>query len=122
MGVLTMDTRRLRGEIDASHQMRQTLMHDLTRGTADLKRGVNAMLRTFHTSHLQMARRTHADCTAFLVGVDRAVNRIRGAVASLRREFVSDLQGARRAWRGGEAARKGRCASRHGASRRGRRA
>lgn len=121
MGVLTIDMRRLRGEIDAAHGMREALMQHLARGTMELKRGVGAMLTGFHASHLQTARRTHADCTAFLGGVDRAVNRVRGAVASLRKEFASDLQGARHAWRGGSATRRTRSASRHGAGGRGKR-
>jgi len=68
-----------------------------------------------------MAKRTRADCATFLAGVDRAVNRIRGTVVNLRKGFVSDLQGARHAWRGGSAARRTRSTSRHGTGGRGRR-
>jgi hypothetical protein len=115
MGVLTIDMRRLRGEIDAAHGMRESLMHDLARSTRELKRGVNAMLTASHASHLQTARRTHADCSAFVAGVEKAVNHIRGTVAGLRKEFASDIQGARRAWDGGGAPRKAKAAAKHGA-------
>jgi len=121
VGVLTIDMRRLRGEIDAAHGMRESLMQNLARSTMELKRGVGTMLTGFHASHLQMARRTHADCTAFLGGVDRAVNRVRGTVASMRKEFASDLQGARRAWHSGGAARKARFTARRGTGGRGKR-
>ena len=100
MGVLTIDMRRLRGEIDAAHGERESMMHDLARGTRELKRGVNAMLTASHASHLQMARRTHADCLAFVAGVEKAVNHIRGTVAGLRKEFAADIAGAHQAWRG----------------------
>ncbi len=122
MGVLTIDMRRLRGEIDAAHGMRESLMQDLVQGTTQLKQGVTVMLKGFHASNLQMARRTHADCSTFLAGVDKAVNHIRTAVASLKKDFASDRQGARRAWRGGDGARKGKSATRHGAGGRGKRA
>jgi hypothetical protein len=121
MGDLTIDMRRLRGEIDAAHGMREALMQNLARGTMELKRGVGAMLTAFHASHLQMAKRTHADCSAFVAGVEKAVNHIRGTVAGLRKEFASDIQGARRAWDGGGAPRKARSATRHGAGGRGKR-
>jgi hypothetical protein len=121
MGVLTIDMRRLRGEIDAAHGMRETLMQNLARSTRELKRGVNAMLTASHASHLQTARRTHADCSAFVAGVEKAVNHIRSTVASLKKDFASDLQGARRAWRGGDVARRGKAATRHGAGGRGKR-
>jgi len=121
MGVLTVDMQRLRGAIDAAHGMRESLMQDLARGTRELKRGVGTMLTAFHASHLQMAKRTRADCATFLAGVDRAVNRIRGTVVNLRKGFASDLRGARHAWRGGSATRRTRSASRHGAGGRGKR-
>ena len=121
MGVLTIDMRRLRGQIDAAHGMRESLMQDLARGTRELKRGVGTMLTAFNASHLQMAKRTRADCATFLAGVDRAVNRIRGTVVNLRKEFASDLQGARHAWRGSNTTRRTRSASRHGTGGRGKR-
>jgi len=121
VGVLTNDMRRLRGQIDAAHEMRESLMQDLVRGTMQLKQGVTAMLKGFHASNLQMARRTHADCSTFLASVDGAVNHIRTTVASLKKDFTSDRQGARRVWRGGGAARKARFTARRGAGGRGKR-
>ena len=121
MGVLTSDMTRLRGEIDASHATREALTQNLARGMKDLKRGVNAMMTAFRASHLQMAKRTRADCLTFLDGVSGTVDHIRGTVASLRKEFASDLHGARRAWRGGDGARRARPAAKRGAGGRGKR-
>ena len=115
MGVLTSDMRRLRGQIDAAHGERESLMHNLARGTSQLKRDVGTMLTGFQAANLQMARRTHNECASFLAGVDKAVNHIRFTVAGLRKEFASDIQGARRAWDGGGAPRKAKTAARHGA-------
>lgn len=121
MGGLTSDMRRLRGQIDAAHGLRVSLMHDLVRGTMGLKREVGAMLGGFRASNLQTARRTHSECAMFLAGVDKAVNHIRDTVAGLKKDFASDRQGARRAWRGGDGARKARPAARQGAGGKGKR-
>lgn len=121
MGVLTIDMRRLRGEIGVAHGMREAFMQDLARGTRELERGVSTMLTAFHASHLQMVKRTQADRSTFLAGVERAVDRIRGTVVNLRKEFASDLQGARHAWRGSSATRRTRSVSRHGTGGRGKR-
>ena len=103
MGVLTSDMRRLRGQINAAHGERESLMHHLARGTSQLKHDVGVMLTGFQAANLQMARRTHSDCASFLAGVDKAVNHIRTTVAGLTKDFASDRQGARRAWRGSDA-------------------
>jgi uncharacterized protein YukE len=121
MGVLTIDMQRLRGQIDAAHGLREALMQDLARGTRELKRDVDAMLTGFHASNLQMAKRTHHDCATFLAGVDNAVNHIRTTVASLKKDFASDIRGARRAWRGSGADRRAKPAARHGAGSKGKR-
>ena len=119
MGALTSDMRRLRGQIDAAHDLRESLMQDLARGTTALKHDVGAMLTGFRTSNLRMAKKTHSDCASFLAGVDSAVNLIRTTVASLKRDFTSDLQGARHAWRGSRNSR--RSSTKHGAGGKGKR-
>jgi hypothetical protein len=117
MGVLTEDMRRLRGQIDAAHGLRETLLRDLSRGTKELKRGVSAMLKAFGHSHQQRTRRQRADGAAFLAGVDKAVNRLRLSVAGLRHDFATDLQGAHEAWcsraKGAERRKTGTRAKRH---------
>jgi hypothetical protein len=115
MGALTSDMRRLRGQIDAAHGLRESLMQDLARGTTALKHDVSVMLTGFRTSNLRVARKTHSDRASFLAGVDSAVNLIRATVVSLKKDFASDLQGARHAWRGSTSSRRSKPATKHGA-------
>ncbi len=86
MGHLTEEMTRLCHEIVALRGARQGFVKDLTQH-------VVAMKANFHRSRADMARKTRAERRAFM-------SHLKKSVAGLRHEFVTDLQGARRAWMG----------------------
>jgi hypothetical protein len=100
MGVLTSNMTRLHGEVVASKHAREAMMKDLARGTVDLKKAVTGMLGAFRTQHTRMARTSRSECARFLKGVETTVGGIKKTVAGLRKEFATDLAGARSAWLG----------------------
>jgi hypothetical protein len=91
MGSLTGDMTRLCDEISALRNERGDLMKDLAKGARDLHHIVSEMQAGFRQSHEEMARETKAERVALLSG-------LKGMVLGMRREFVADLAGARRAW------------------------
>jgi len=119
MGVLTTGMARLHGEIVASQHAREMIMKDLARGTKDLRKAVTGMLGVFHNTHARMARTSKADCARFIKGVETTVHGLKTTVAGLRKEFSTDLAGARRAWQGKAGAVK--AARRNGRARKTRR-
>jgi len=94
MGRLTEDMTRLRDEIGALHNARETF-------TKDLEEGVSALRAGFRDAHAEVAETTKAGLQAFVSG-------LRESVAGLRQEFASANAGAHRAWFGGS---QGECRS-----------
>ena len=106
MGGLTNDMARLRDEVLTLRGAREAMIQDLARGARTLRKAVSGMLGAFRSSHRKMAKQTQADCSVFLAGVETTVDGLKRTVAGLRKEFASDLRGARRAWGGSVAARR----------------
>ena len=93
MGNMTNDMTRLRGEVDGLRAARVALMHDLAQGAKNLGVEVAAMRADFTGAHAAMAKKARKGREAFVSGTRKRVNR-------MRREFSSDLAGARSGWRG----------------------
>ena len=100
MGNMTNDMTRLRGEVDGLRVAMAALMHDLAQGAKNLASEVSAMRADFAgareamvKAHAAMAKKTRKGREAFVSGMRKRVNR-------MRREFSSDLAGARSAWCG----------------------
>ena len=93
MGNLTDDMTRLRGEVDVLRAARVALMEELAQGAKNLANEVSAMRAGFTGAHTAMAKKEKKSRLAFVSGVKKRVGR-------MRREYASDLAGARRAWCG----------------------
>ena len=93
MGNLTNDMTRLRGEVDGLKAARVALMQELAQGTKNRTSEVSAMLSDFAGAHASMAKKEKKMRLAFVSGVKKRVGR-------LRKEVISDIAGARRAWCG----------------------
>ena len=93
MGNLTDDMTRLRGEVDGLRAARVVLMQDLAQSAKNLANEVSAMRADFAGAHAAMAKKEKKIRLVFVSGVKKRVGR-------MRREYASDLAGARRAWCG----------------------
>jgi len=93
MGRLTDDMTRLVAEIQIGHGERERLVRDLKRGVQGHRREVARMMAGSRAAHLEMARRQRQMLRGF-------VSDLAGAVGGLRRGLATDLDGARKAWRG----------------------
>ena len=119
MGPLTNDMTRLRDDIDALHNNRETFINDLKHNVAEmqsnfrndraemarkligdlgtfvsgLKADVSGMKQGFRNDHAEMARKLRNDLGTFASDLNKTVS-------SLRQEFASDIAGAHQAWFG----------------------
>ena len=93
MGNLTNDMTRLRGEVDALRNARGALMQGLARDVREMADEVSAMRAGFANTHAAMAKKAKRERVAYVTGVKKRVG-------SMRKEFASDIDGARRAWCG----------------------
>jgi hypothetical protein len=86
MGILTSDMIRVCGEINALRDAREALLKELVNGVKQMQAG-------FRHAHAEMATKTKAGRVAF-------VSSLKKTVSGLRKEFATDIAGARRAWSG----------------------
>jgi len=93
MGNLTDDMTRLRGEVDGLKAARAALMQELAQGAKNLASEVSAMRADFAGAHTDMAKKEKKMRLAFVSGVKKRVGR-------MRKDYASDLAGARRVWCG----------------------
>jgi hypothetical protein len=86
MGILTDDMTRLCGEISASRGAREVFLKDLRYVVSEMQTG-------FRLAHAEMARETKAERVGFVSGLEKTV-------FDMRKDFATDLAGARQAWFG----------------------
>jgi hypothetical protein len=93
MGTLTSDMTRLCGEIVSMRNARGKLMKEMAHGARNLGHSVHSMLADLSKDRMHMARKAGAERAMFVSGLHKAA-------ARMKKEVLSDLAGARRAWQG----------------------
>jgi hypothetical protein len=93
MGTLTKDMTRLCGEIVSMRNDRGKLMKEMAREAKTLEESVSSMCAGFTKARKDMARKTGAERAKFVSGLQKSVTR-------MKKEVLSDLSGAHRAWCG----------------------
>jgi len=100
MGNLTEDIARLCNEIIGLRESRLGFMNTLTRAAKERGQAVAQMQANIRTALGEMAHEGKANRTAFASNVRKAVSGLVQTVADLRQGFVTDVEGARKAWFG----------------------
>lgn len=95
MGVLTDDTTRLRGEIDSLRGAREAFGEELMREVNDFKNSASEMQAGFRNAHGEMARKTRADRSGFVSGLQGAVSDMQSGFRNAHAEMATETKADR---------------------------